>query len=446
MRGRRASGPASKLPRMRGARAVASLIVIGLFAFSLVCFPLRRHAAAKGNEKTAKPSASAVAERDDTVPGAKGGPRGDAGAALPAEAKSANPDQGGKAEKADKAEKGSKTEKDEPTLPVESGLPVVVNVAVYFLELKSFDDNKGEFSCTTDIRYRWMDLRLAYPAAEAYRGYKEWRGKEAEDKLASIWTPNIEVVNRVEATSYVGRRVRIFPNGRVELIARQTASYKVEVHSERFPFDRQDLVVDLLVREQTTDAVVLTFENDDVTFSRVSRRATLEGWDPGLVNLDDDVVPGWNGDRYSRVRASLFVDRLASMGFAPIFIPLVASLLIPLLAIWMNRATQDGFEIEAFELANIGIGGLFSVIALSFAIYSSYTAIAASDNTVTRLFGLNYATLATALAIVVALFQFNLPHRWFGGYVHRQVFKWITWALPVVTASTSAAFLLVAAA
>jgi hypothetical protein len=200
------------------------------------------------------------------------------------------------------------------------------------------------------------------------------------------------------------------------------------------------------VREQTTDEVVLRFDKDDVEFSRVSRRATLDGWTPGLVDLDATILPGWNGDRYSRVTASLFVDRTLTTALAPIFIPLVASLLIPLLAIWMNRATLEGFEIEAFELANMGIGGLFSVIALSFAIYSSYSVIAGGDNTVTRLFALNYATLALSLGIVVALFQYNLVHRWFGPYLHQQFFKWLSWALPVLTLGTSVAFLLVAAA
>jgi hypothetical protein len=89
---------------------------------------------------------------------------------------------------------------------------------------------------------------------------------------------------------------------------------------------------------------------------------------------------------------------------------------------------------------------VFSVIALSFVIYSSYSAISAGDNTVTRLVGLNYATLALALSTVVALFQFNLAHRWFGPYVHQQLFKWIAWAMPVLTLGTSLAFLLVAAA
>jgi hypothetical protein len=111
----------------------------------------------------------------------------------------------------------------------------------------------------------------------------------------------------------------------------------------------------------------------------------------------------------------------------------------------MNNATAEGFEVEAFELANMGIGGLFSVIALSFAIYTSYGVIAGGDNTVTRLFGLNYATLAMSLGIVVMLFRYNLAHRWWGRYVHEQVFKWLAWAMPVLTLGTSVAFLLVAA-
>jgi len=38
----------------------------------------------------------------------------------------------------------------------------------------------------------------------------------------------------------------------------------------------------------------------------------------------------------------------------------------------MNRAEGDGFEVEAFELGNVIIGGLFAVIALGFTISSSF--------------------------------------------------------------------------
>ena len=321
----------------------------------------------------------------------------------------------------------------------------MVRTAVFFLELRSFDDTKGEFDVTTDLRLRWNDSRLRYPLAEAPRGYKEYRGKAADDVLEHVWTPRIEATNLVDAHDNVGRRVRVFADGDIETIERKTATYKGHVDAERFPFDRQYLKLEFIVREDTTDSVVLAYEKDDVEFSRVSPAADLPGWTPGLVNLKRSTVAGWNGDRYSQVSASLFVDRMAASGIAPIFIPLIASLLIPLLAIWMNKSTEDGFEIEAFELANISVGGLFSVIALSFAIYSSYGVIAGNDNTVTRLFALNYATLAISLLVVIFFYRFGWPRRLFGRYVEEQIFLFVSWAMPVLTLGASVAFLLVAA-
>lgn len=337
-------------------------------------------------------------------------------------------------------------EPERATIPMGRGLPVVVRVAFFFLELKELDDTKGEFEAITDMRLRWSDLRLAFPLQESPRGYKEYRGAAAEKLLETIWTPHVEPTNRLAVDDNVGRRVRIFPNGDVETIERRSARYKIKIDAQRFPFDRQFLKVEYIVREDTTDAVVLDYENDDVEWSRIAKEAELEGWTLGLVDLSRGVVPGWNGDRYSRVAASLFVDRIPTTGIAPIFIPLIASLLIPLLAIWMNKSTEEGFEIEAFELANISIGGLFSVIALSFAIYSSYGMIAGGDNTVTRLFGLNYMTLALSLSIVIGFYRFNFPRRLFGRYVEEQIFLFICWALPILTLGTSVAFLLVAAA
>ncbi|MBX3188579.1 MAG: hypothetical protein KF819_16300 [Labilithrix sp.] len=336
---------------------------------------------------------------------------------------------------------------DPTSIPIGRGLPVKVNVGVFFLEVRTFDDIKGEFEATTDLRLRWTDLRLGATVEKSVRGYKEYRGKEVEEQLTKLWTPTIEVTNRLEGSGYVGRRLRIFPDGRVELLSRTTSRHTTHADVATFPFDRQRLGLELIVREDTTDEVLLTFDTDDVGFSRPAREAKLDGWALGHVDLRAESVPGWNGDRYSRLVAELSVDRHASASLAPIFIPLFASLLIPLLAIWMNKAGDDGeFEVDAFELANMGIGGLFSVIALSFAVYSSYGALANGDNTVTRLFGLNYAMLAITLSIVVVCFRYNLVSRLFGRHVQREVFHFLSWALPILSLATSLAFILVAAA
>lgn len=413
------------------ARTLGLLLSTLLFGIALVFFPLRMTRAVPAGKSSAAappsdlPKAGHAAEKASVSASVSASAAPPVAAAPPASASASA---------------------EAPTLPTGKGLPVVVGTAVFFLDLKSFDDTKGEFECTTDLRLTWTDLRLRYPASDSFKGYKELRGKDAEEQLTKIWVPNVEVTNRLETQGYVGRRLRLFPDGRVELTTRTTGKYKTKVEPERFPFDRQILPLDMIVREDTTDEVVLRFSQEDVEFSHAAGTLALDGWKAGLVDMRSEIVAGWNGDRYSRAVGALAIDRIPSTGLAPIFIPLMASLLIPLLVLWMNRATDEGFEVEAFELANMGIGGLFSVIALSFAIYSAYGVLSGSDNTVTRLFGLNYATLALSLGIVVSLFRYNLAHRWFGPYVNAQLFKFIAWALPVLTLATSIAFLLVAAA
>lgn len=419
------------------ARAVLLAFLATLCGLALVLFPLRLRGAepsASTDGKAATKQAAAGRKGDKAPKHTEDAGAEDAGADAATPSEDHAP-----------AEHAPPAHADLTSIPLGKGLPVNVNVAVFFLELKSFDDTKGEFECTSDVRLRWSDPRLR-PTTKSLRGYKEFRDKEVEEQLTKMWSPSIDVTNRLESAPYVGRRLRIFPDGQIESLTRVTGRYKARVSAETFPFDRQRLALELIVREDTTDEVLLRFDKDDVGFSRAATDLKLDGWTVGLVDLHAEEIPGWNGDRYSQTTASLIVDRVWVTSLAPIFIPLLASLIIPLLSIWMNKATEHGFEGDTLSLANMSIGGLFSVIALSFAIYSSYGVIANGDNTVTRLFGVNYAMLAITLAIVVVCFRYNLLARLFGPYVQREAFYFMSWALPVLSLATSIAFLLVAAA
>ncbi|CAA7616537.1 hypothetical protein [Magnetospirillum sp. SS-4] len=332
------------------------------------------------------------------------------------------------------------------SIPTGKGLPVVVRTGLFVNHVESFDDNKGTFEATTDLRLTWFDTRLRYPAEEGLHGYKEYRASAAEEELARIWTPRIRHLNRVGEPSFIERRLRLFPNGMVEVIARTTAVYKVTVDTTKFPFDRQALPIELMVHEDTVETVDMDFTSDDVSFSRVAKSVEIGGWTPGLVRLNRDLVKGWNGDRYAKVAVMIDVGRVAVESLSTIFIPLFASLLIPFLATWMNKAVEGEFEVEAFELGNVIIGGLFAVIALSFTISSAFPALMAGDNTVTRLLALNYVALAVGTIITVVFYRYRLPATWFGPYVQEQAFGFLSWAFPVLFIATGVAFVMIAAA
>lgn len=330
------------------------------------------------------------------------------------------------------------------TIPRGRGLPVVVRAGVYFAGISAIDENKGNYTATLDVRLRWVDPRLRYDAAKTPRGFYELRGTDADARLAEIWSPDIGVNNIIDKPTSLSRSLRLYPDGQVELMQRITARLATTFEVETFPFDRQNLTVLLGSRRETTELLTLDFRQDELDFSRLAQDVSLEGWTPGLVDIRRAPQPGWYGESYSQLKAALEITRKPGGPVSGIFIPLLASLLIPMLAIWLNRVEDGEFQIETFELSNIIIGGLFAVIALNFTVNAAYEALGASDNTVSRLFALNYATLGVSLLINILLFRFNVVKRLFGKYVQEQLYKFLTWAVPACVLVTVVAVLAVA--
>ncbi len=331
-------------------------------------------------------------------------------------------------------------------LPLDSGLPLVVRAGLAFVNVEAIDENKQVFTGTVDLRLSWVDLRLRYPAAEAPVGYREWRGQAATDRLAKMWHPEIALANLRGDATQESWSLRLYPDGRAELLRRVAGDFSAQLHVQRFPFDRQLLQVELVSQAETADKMTLDYRQDDLLFSRADPGIAIGGWTVGAVNLTRDPLAGWYGESYARLRVGLEVDRKAMETVPALFVPLLASLLIPLLAIWLNRSVNGEFEVKAFELTNIVIGGLFAIIALNFTINSERSILASSANTVSLLFGLNYLALAAALIINICLFRFNMVRAIAGRHVQHETARFITWALPIAIAATAVALILIAAA
>lgn len=331
----------------------------------------------------------------------------------------------------------------DPTLPRDKGLPIAVQAAATVLSIESFDENAGKFRATVDLRLRWADSRLA--SGQDGSGTPETlRGSAAEARMKEIWTPPVRIANQAGEAELSEYGLKIYPTGQTELLHRVTADFTVDVNVERFPFDRQKLAVEISADGLTTAEMVLRFDQSDIDFSRPSVHAELGGWTIGLIDLKSAPQPGWYNGTHARVVASLDIQRKLGLVVASIFIPLLASLLIPQLAIWLNTMEDGVFQVDTYEMVNIIIGGLFAIIALNFTVYSSYTVLSVGDNTVNRLFALNYIGLASALFVNVVFSRFNLVARFFGPYVQEQAYTAIMWAIPTLIFVLAVSFLLAA--
>jgi hypothetical protein len=273
----------------------------------------------------------------------------------------------------------------------------------------------------------------------------ERHGEAVEAALAELGAPRVEIDNLVGDPAFRERGLFVTKGGQIELLERTRGTFATTLDEQSFPFDRQALEVAVVVREASTEEVGLEFHGEDVAFSHAQEGVSLGGWSVGTVDLSAAPLLGWHEREHARVIASLNAQRLWMSVVPTLFIPLFSSLLIPMIAIWLQKVSDEGdFEVDAFELANIVIGGLFAVIALNFTVNSEYSSLASGDNTVTRLFALNYAALAIAMVINIGMFQYKLVERWFGKYVQEQLYWFLCGAVPALAFGAAATFLLVA--
>ena len=182
------------------------------------------------------------------------------------------------------------------------GLPVVVLTGLRYVEVDSIDETEAAYTATVDLRLRWQDLRLQYPPESAPQGFLEFRDEAAAAKIAEIWTPVVSLQNLSGEPSQQMRALRIFPDGRVEMMVRTTATFETPFEVERFPFDRQRLQVEVVSRRESVERLSLEFEQDDLDFSQPPDSNELRDWLPGIVSLKRDVVNGCTAGPVSRDR------------------------------------------------------------------------------------------------------------------------------------------------
>src|SRR5690349_550909 len=135
------------------------------------------------------------------------------------------------------------------------------------------------------MRLRWDDSRLSYPAETTPRGFQEFRGPKADEKLKEVWAPGVAFLNLKDNPSYQVANLRIFPDGQVELMQRTTGQFAVHIDASDFPFDKQTLGVEIAVRRETTNEASLAVLQEDLDFSSSAKDISIGGWTPEHVTV-----------------------------------------------------------------------------------------------------------------------------------------------------------------
>src|SRR5581483_1919706 len=122
--------------------------------------------------------------------------------------------------------------------------PIKVSVMVWVNTITKIDEVEGSFTGEVDVKLRWNDPRLAFDQRTAGLDRQEYGFEEAPGKLATIWTPAVQLANMDKGADDRSGLV-IYAKGDVELFRRTNAKFKCPLDFTRFPFDTQSLLVEL---------------------------------------------------------------------------------------------------------------------------------------------------------------------------------------------------------
>lgn len=280
-------------------------------------------------------------------------------------------------------------------------LPVKVETRFYLLNLTFVNERSETFDADIYVDFKWRDPRLAFTPA-AKDGRKIYYEKEAEEKIAEIWWPEIEFVNAA-TPQITNRTLMIHPDGTTEYHLGVSATFRTNLNLRRFPFDRQELKIRLQSFLWNRDSVVFT--------------APLKGCGYAADDTFDDLaVTGvttsvgsqrvsYSNEAYSEFDAVISAKRNYFFYIWRVFFPAVLIMVISFSVYFMDMD-------DLYSRVNIGLTCLLTCIATQFAI--SYNLPRISYLTpIDKLYMITYGCIAISAGvstIEVIFYRRKHPH------------------------------------
>ena len=140
------------------------------------------------------------------------------------------------------------------TLPSSIEQPFEVSTGLYLMHIVKIDQPNQILSGLFEITMLWKDDRLAFQSNDG--APKTYSGAQADQILTTMWYPDPEIVNQASKPSIQKNNLTIFPDGSVKHRYIFSADILTEFDYTRFPFDDQELRMELQSFTYNSDQLV----------------------------------------------------------------------------------------------------------------------------------------------------------------------------------------------
>lgn len=281
-------------------------------------------------------------------------------------------------------------------LPRNVELPVRVRLAVRVLNIGQVQEVAGQARMFIETSQRWSDPRLRFDEVEVGKSRVDRVGDEARDFLKTIWTPGLSADNQTGEVQSYSVAVSAYANGDLVLVERYEGNFRVSMNMAAFPFDKQHLLASFSLPRYAKQEAVLVATEADRQLSGVEDDLSLVDWRPQGLRFSNDEVSGWNARSYSRLNATVTIERLSERFILRIFIPIVAVLLVSVFVLWTP-------VLQPRDKGNLIFSSLLALAAISFTFESSFPGSISLNTPVAQMISLGYLYLVLVLMLDAVL-------------------------------------------
>ena len=223
-----------------------------------------------------------------------------------------------------------------PALAAETGLtttrpppleaPTPVSVGLYIFDVAKIDDADQTFEADIFFTAKWHDGRLRLPPEVQDRA----------DRLLSlweIWQPLITAINRRDMKLRTPDLVRVSADGDVTFELRAFVTFAAPLDLGDFPFDVQQLEIDLASVRYGPDEVALTVDSEAT--GRMDR-FSVAGWDVDLGEAQVSQIDRRKGGSLVRMTQRIVARRESTFFMMKVVVPLCLIVFMAWTVFWVD--------------------------------------------------------------------------------------------------------------
>lgn len=179
--------------------------------------------------------------------------------------------------------------------PNEGGSPDVVEFDIFIKHLIGIDFKHEDFTVDAIVMMSWKDERAAKLVPPGLK-WVEFPQKDVESKL---WLPRLDITNEdFDGISVISTQIKVHEDGTVEKVQRLIARLLNLYDPRLFPFDSQDLRLELASTRYMDDALILRPV-------KTPAEVLPERFDNcGFVFVSSSITAASDGDPHSKVKKS----------------------------------------------------------------------------------------------------------------------------------------------